>query len=741
VHTLSSRATSVFTPATAIVGRLRFARKFALIGLIMVVPLVYVVRAYVGVQSSGVSFANLEQAGLVYVKPVTTLLFDVIAARTAAVRAAAGEVPATTAAAARAEIAQAIAGVDAASGPARTLSLTSQWTSTRKALEGLLAAPSRTPAAAYATYNTMATDVEDLIAADGNNSNMILDPDNDSYYLMDAVLNRLTVLADTAGRAADLQTVITSSGQDSLVRRLGIEDLKGTILTTLSNSDPDYAAAFQNTHDAAMRAQLKPLVTAVDAAMAAVSAQLSAAVTGRPNSRAAHPLAAAAEAQALRLDHATFPVIGVLLGNRISGFDSDSTQTEVIALLGVLLAAYLFAGFYLSVRRSQGTIQQGLCELQTRCIDPLAAGLDAIATGDLTASLAADAPAIERSTADELGDVADSIDSIRQRILESVHSFNAMTGELREMIADVSQSAGVVSAASKEVSAASLEAGRATEDIVVTSADVASGAERQVVMIKNALDLAEEVTSAARHSAESARATADHGADARRNAESGVQAAEEADQAMRAVRDATTEVTNAIGELASKSSQIDAIMGTIIAIAEQTNLLALNAAIEAARAGEHGRGFAVVADEVRKLAEESQTSAGQINELVRTIQSDTKVAVEVAESGARRTQAGAEVVAQTREAFMKIDQSVQSMTERIESIAVASEAIVGKASTMQATIGDIAGVAEQSSASTQEVTASTEETSAATEEMAASAQELAGTAVSLEELVQRFRVH
>jgi methyl-accepting chemotaxis protein len=214
--------------------------------------------------------------------------------------------------------------------------------------------------------------------------------------------------------------------------------------------------------------------------------------------------------------------------------------------------------------------------------------------------------------------------------------------------------------------------------------------------------------------------------EAGRVSEEGAVASAKASEAMNAIRDSSLAVHSAMSHLAEKSGQIGGIVETITGIAGQTNLLALNAAIEAARAGEQGRGFAVVAEEVRKLAEESQTAAATISSLIEEIQSETGRAVEVVDNGARRSEDGAAIVEQAREAFDRIGETVADVSGRVANIAHS--------------MGEVAAVAEQSSASAEQVSASTEETSASTQEIAASAQELARTAEQLEQLVGRFKV-
>jgi methyl-accepting chemotaxis protein len=367
-------------------------------------------------------------------------------------------------------------------------------------------------------------------------------------------------------------------------------------------------------------------------------------------------------------------------------------------------------------------------------------GLQALANGDLTAELHAGSPPIAEFDGDELGRVMEHTEDFRNAILDCYVAYNRTVDKLRELVGSMSSAAGSVNAASQQISLTSDEAGKATSEIAQAITDVAEGAERQARMAEEAQRSAQEIVNAVAESAESAERTADVASSAHEAAQHGVQAAEQANQAMQSVTESSQAVTEAIRQLAEKSEQIGMIVQTITAIAGQTNLLALNAAIEAARAGEQGRGFAVVAEEVRKLAEDSQHAAREISELIGAMQTETTKAVAVVEDGAKRTHDGAAVVEQTREAFLSIGQAVDDMNARIGQIAAASQQISASATSMQHNVGEVAAVAEASSASTEQVSASTEQTSASAQQIAASAYELAQNARTLNELVAQFKL-
>jgi methyl-accepting chemotaxis protein len=419
-------------------------------------------------------------------------------------------------------------------------------------------------------------------------------------------------------------------------------------------------------------------------------------------------------------------------------YTSAKTIMLVLALVALLIAAGVAVLITRSIKRAVAAILDRLTSLRERDTTELGAALDRMAQGDLTATVEPVTEPIASWSNDELGDVAQAVNAVRDNTIASVEAYNASREALAAMIGQVAGTASTVSSASTQMASTSEEAGRAVGEIAHAVGDVAAGSQKQVEGIDEARRLTDEVSGASHRSAEDATATAQAAEAARAIAAEGTTAVGEATEAMESVRGASAQAADAIRALGRKSGEIGGIVDAITNIAEQTNLLALNAAIEAARAGEQGRGFAVVADEVRKLAEESQQAARSIATLIGEVQAETGRAVEVVEDGAARTEQGAATVEQARDAFARIGGSVEDVTTRVAQIAASIQQIAASSQLMGDRMAEVAAVAEEASASAEEVSASTEQTSASTQEIAASAGELARTAGDLEALVAQF---
>jgi methyl-accepting chemotaxis protein len=347
----------------------------------------------------------------------------------------------------------------------------------------------------------------------------------------------------------------------------------------------------------------------------------------------------------------------------LDGLNTIKNSTVLIVILSIIggsIVAYSFAIF------------------MTKNFKELVGKVNKVAEGDLRVSFSKDLGA------NEIGQISSS--------------FDKMVSNLRTLVSSIQKNVNIAASSAEEVSASAQEVNSSMSQVNTTVQEVAKGA--QVVSNNSSTSKEKAVKTA-----ESAKA--------------GNEASTVVNQKIEMIMATSKAAAEKIGSLGQKSEEIGKIVDTIKNISEQTNLLALNAAIEAARAGEAGRGFAVVADEVRKLAEESGKATGQISTLITDIQGEITTSVETMKNSTTEIDEGMAAVQEAMVAFKSIPELVEDVTK---------------------SLSEMASVAEENAAGSEEVSSAAEEVTSAMQQMSSSAVELTRGAEELKQLIARFKV-
>lgn len=328
----------------------------------------------------------------------------------------------------------------------------------------------------------------------------------------------------------------------------------------------------------------------------------------------------------------------------------------------------------------------------------------------------------------------------KDEIGDLIQAFNNMETNLRGLISQTSEATGQVSSSSLNLTDGAEQSAQAATQVAQAITQVATGAEMQVKAVAEAVAVVENMSANITQVAANANNVSQASMKAAETAKTGEQAIEKAIMQMDNAQKTVADSAEVIAELGVQSEQIGQIVETISGIAGQTNLLALNAAIEAARAGEQGRGFAVVADEVRKLAEQSQDAAKRISEMISRIQGDTDKAVQVMNRGKAEVETGAGLVQNAGVSFKDIRNSVETVSAQVEGISDSMQYVAGGSKQIIDAVQQIEIISKDTAAQAQSVSAATEEQAASMEEISASSHALRQMAEQLQETVSRFRV-
>jgi methyl-accepting chemotaxis protein len=331
----------------------------------------------------------------------------------------------------------------------------------------------------------------------------------------------------------------------------------------------------------------------------------------------------------------------------------------------------------------------------TQSVEEMLSVIQCFASGDLTVRMS-----VERS-----GDTSNAVSTDIRRLSLS---FNEAVDNLSMMLTHVSESIHSTASASVELS---------------SSADsMALGMNRQTEQTTHIVTAVDAMTRSVSSTVERSSQAAFEAAEANEDAKHGGEVVRRTIEGMNSVAVVVEQAAGVIETLGRTSGQIGEVIQTIEEIADQTNLLALNAAIEAARAGEAGRGFAVVADEVRKLAERTQKATKEITSTIQNIQADTNTAVNVMHEGTKTVESGKTLASQTAEALERIIERTSRVSDVISQLASESERQAHSSKAIVQDVEVISDVTRESAAGTRQIAATAESLSRMTEELMSSIQ-------------------
>lgn len=700
----------IFLPAIWWMNRLPYRIKLPLIGFIFLIPIAVVLYLLYQEIDANVKFAKKEQIGVLYLAEAKELFkatlshWELADAVTSGNNDFRDEMETT-----QTKLKKSMEAIDDFDKKYGALvDSTQRWTKVKKRLEEIMAgARAGTLAESSLEHYKLFNDEIALLVHVADKSNLTLDPEADSYYLQNTMIHNLPriaeLVAELEGHAIHAAEVKTLSADDktdlivlenelaSEVRNFGnsIASLREYAPQTMERLNKDVQA---------MEASLASYIEILDNKLIKAE-QIDLDVNTYLRATEA------TEASIAKLFDAMLPELSLALQKRIDRYKTK--EYIAVGSIGVfaLLAVYLFTGLYFAVVGSTTALQDAALrvsagDLKTRVdieardeLAPVASALDKMVQ-ELDTMLTNAREQNQRNQEailrllDDIGGLADGDLTTRATVSEDftgaiADALNYTIDALRDLIVKINVTSDGVSSAAHD-----------TRDI---AARLSEAAELQVKEIKEAGTTIGAMSSSAVRVSSNAVASNEVAQQSVSLAKKGSQAVQSTIQGMESIREQIQETSKRIKRLGESSQEIGEIVELINDIADQTNILALNASIQAATAGEAGRGFVVVADEVQRLAERVANSTKQIEGLVKTIQTDTNEAVISMEKSTSGVVTGTKLAQDAGKSLGEIEQVSSDLARLIEGIAEAARQQTQAASVVTETMTVIQDIAGQTS--------------------------------------------
>jgi len=341
----------------------------------------------------------------------------------------------------------------------------------------------------------------------------------------------------------------------------------------------------------------------------------------------------------------------------------------------------------------------------------------------------------------DTGDLAQKIEiTSRDEIGDLCESLNRMIYNFYGIVFEVKKSSDMINDLAIRLHASTDQTNVSTQNISSLVLGITQGMKNQTHMISDTMLIMKQMSNMVEEAAVNATDGMKNSRDTVDLAKHDMEASHQAVKKSSQIVEVATEITRVVGRLETYSQEIGRIVEVITTIADQTNLLALNAAIEAARAGDSGRGFSVVAEEVRTLAENSAKSAEQIAVLIRNIQKETVLAVKSTQITSEQAEGGKLIIEEVSKSLNKILEVANVAVEKVAKIVSNSAVQLSNAQNVSGAFHNLSAISEETEASTEKMSGAVYEVMASMGEMADSARTLANTADNLQKLVKRFKL-